>query len=86
MTDIRKLSLVLHCSSWNVPSSDTNKHKENILEKDIQIYNHRAAEILQFCIITICFVKRQTVKLTKHRHFMTETCHLGYLGCTRYDK
>lgn len=62
MTDIRKLSLVLHCSSWNVPSSDTNKHKENILERDIQICNHRAAEILQFCIITICVVKRQDSK------------------------
>lgn len=50
-----KFSLVHHYFCWNVPSSDTNKHKENMLEKDIQMYYHQAAEILQFYIIKICF-------------------------------
>lgn len=63
-TDIHKFSFVLHCFSWNVPSSDTNKHKENILEKDIQMYCHQAAKILQFSILhyydMFFFLKKQT--------------------------
>lgn len=51
MTYILTFSLVHHYFCWNVPSSDTNKHKENMLEKDIQMYYHQAAEILQFYII-----------------------------------
>lgn len=63
MTYILKFSLVHHYFCWNVPSSDTNKHKENMLEKDIQMYYHQAAEILQFYIIKICppQKKKQTV-------------------------
>lgn len=64
MTDILRFFLVLYYFSWNVSSSDTNKHKENILEKDIQMYCHQAAKILQFSILHYYDMFALTLKKT----------------------
>lgn len=62
MTYILKFSIVHHYFCWNVPSSDTNKHKENMLEKHIHVLPSSCRDIAILHYQDMCLPPRPPKK------------------------